>query len=156
MDKERENTNKRNILVSRCIFSIYLILVVYVMFFAENFGRVSGSEEYRYNITPFVEINRFMTLILNDLSNYKAWLNLAGNVVAFVPFGLFFPMLRNKHTGIINTVILTFVFSSMIEIIQLYTKIGVFDVDDIILNTLGGFVGYLIYITGRAIHGRHR
>ena len=65
-------------------------------------------------------------------------------------------MLRNKHTGIINTVILTFVFSSMIEIIQLYTKIGVFDVDDIILNTLGGFVGYLIYITGRAIHGRQR
>ena len=44
----------------------------------------------------------------------------------------------------------------MIEIIQLYTKIGVFDVDDIILNTLGGFVGYLIYITGRAIHGRQR
>lgn len=147
---DEESRGRLDVVVSRMIFIGYLVAVVYIMFFAENFGRTSFSRGYRYNVSPFTEIRRFYSLILRDIFNYKAWLNLAGNVAAFIPFGIFFPMIRIRSTGMTNTVIAAFAFSMLIETIQLVTRLGVFDVDDLILNTLGGLFGYLLYAAGKS------
>ncbi len=75
---------------------------------------------YSYNLIPFKEIHRFIAH--RDVLGAKAvWLNLAGNVAAFIPFRL------------------------CVEIIQLVAKVGSFDVDDLLLNTLGGLLGALLY-----------
>ena len=42
-----------------------------------------------------------------------------------------------------------------VEVMQLLTKVGSFDVDDILLNTVGGVLGFLIYMTGDLIRRRH-
>ena len=47
--------------------------------------------------------------------------------------------------SLLNTVFYSFELSLLVELIQLVTKVGSFDVDDIILNTIGGAIGYIVY-----------
>lgn len=125
-----------------------MICVIYFMFFCEKFGRYTTGNGYRYNIVPFQEIKRFYNVLSGGFS-FSAVLNLVGNVVAFIPFGLILPMSRKTQIGFASVFILTAAFSMIIETLQLYYQLGVFDVDDILLNTAGGILGYIIYCIGR-------
>lgn len=135
------NNRKRLILVSRLLFAVYMAFVVFFMFFSDR----EVYTEYRYNTTLFAEVKRFWHNI--RIVGIKAlFLNFFGNMIAFIPFGMFLPMVNKKmkHMGLV--VFLSFLFSLCIESIQLYFKVGVFDVDDLLLNTVGGFIGYMIYL----------
>lgn len=102
------------------------------------------SIDYRYNLIPFKEINRFITYY--EMVGFEAFfLNIVGNVVAFMPFGFFLPMISRKAAGVGAVVIYTFAFSLSVELIQLISKVGSCDVDDLILNTLGGLLGWLCF-----------
>ncbi len=81
------------------------------------------------------------------MGTYAMLTNIAGNVFAFVPFGVLIRWVRGKgkRTTLLFAVISTFIFSLVIETIQFITKVGVFDVDDLLLNTLGGMLGFLLY-----------
>ena len=68
-----------------------------------------------------------------------------GNVIAFIPFGFMIPIVSLKNRVFFRTVGLTFLLSLFIECIQLITRVGSFDVDDLILNTLGGIIGHIIF-----------
>ena len=72
------------------LFILYLIALTYFLFFAESFGRVPGAQtDYAYNLMPFREISRFIKY--RGLLGFQAvLLNLAGNVLGFVPFGFSF------------------------------------------------------------------
>ena len=72
-------------------------------------------------------------------------LNLVGNLLVFFPVGMLVPLWRTKKTGFIRILIYTFLFTLCIETLQLVTKVGVFDVDDLLMNTLGGLAGWLCY-----------
>ena len=128
------------------LFLIYFIVLFYFLFFSEKMGRTYSEREYHYNLIPFLEINRF-------LAHYKVLgfeavlLNLVGNIVAFMPFGFFLPVFSNRCRYFLNTVFYTFELSLLVELIQLVTKVGSFDVDDLILNTIGGALGFLVYHT---------
>lgn len=126
----------------RVLFLIYLAGLCYFLFFAENYGRVIGQENYRYNLVPFREIERFWTY-RRELGIHSIY-NLAGNVLGFVPAGFFIPVLWEPKRGFLFTVCLTFQMSLLVEILQLVFRVGSFDVDDLILNTLGGMLGYLL------------
>ena len=127
------------------LFVIYLCLLVYFLFFSEEYGRVAAMErEYQYNLVPFVEIRRFW-IYREQLGAFAVFTNLFGNVIGFIPFGMLVPVVfRNFQNGGI-TVLSGFGFSLLVETIQLITKVGSFDVDDMILNTLGAFLGYVAY-----------
>lgn len=66
-------------------------------------------------------------------------------MLAFVPFGMILPMLTPKCRNFFHIVLLGVDFSLFVETIQLISKVGSFDVDDLILNTLGAALGYLVY-----------
>lgn len=72
------------------------------------------------------------------------------NVIMMMPFGFFLPIIKKR--GLINTAAWTFIFSLSIETTQLlYVWSGgnisrIFDVTDLITNTIGGILGYLIYL----------
>ena len=70
-----------------------------------------------------------------------AFLNLAGNVIGFLPFGFIVPVMHKKMESFWKVSLLGFMFSLCVETIQLITKVGCFDVDDLILNTLGAMIG---------------
>lgn len=126
------------------LFIIYILAMIYFMFFAEELGR-TASDRYSYNLQPFKEIARFVKYY--HLLGFKAVMaNLLGNVAAFVPFGLFLPILSRHNYKFLGVTFLTFDLSLCIELVQLVSKVGSFDVDDLILNTIGGMIGYFCFI----------
>lgn len=67
-----------------------------------------------------------------------------GNIVIFVPLGVYITLF-SKNKGIWKNTLLIMLVSTLVEIIQVIFKFGIGDIDDIILNTIGGFFGILIY-----------
>ena len=126
----------------RVLFLIYLAGLCYFLFFAENYGRIFGQENYRYNLVPFREIERFW--IYRKELGIHSFYNLAGNILGFVPAGFFIPILWKNRRGFLFTVCITFQMSLLVEILQLIFRVGSFDVDDLLLNTLGGMLGYCL------------
>ena len=132
-------------------FLLYLILLCYFLFFSEGMGR-TAELEYRYNLTLFREIKRFVYNV-NVLGWKAVIVNVVGNVVAFMPFGYFIPRICKIHIGAFSVVLFSFEFSVLVEFLQLITKLGCFDVDDLFMNTIGGLLGYICYYI---IYGRQR
>ncbi len=133
----------RNQKLGWVLFIAYLALLVYFLFFAESFGRASENREYAYNLELFKEIKRFY--VYREQLGVKAFiLNVVGNVVAFMPCGFFLPIVSRRGRKWYNAVMLCFCLSLCVETAQLIWKVGSFDVDDLLLNTLGGALGYLV------------
>ena len=126
------------------LYVLYLCLLFYFLFFSEGFGRAGVSAEYRYNLQLFREIMRFYRYRY-ILGNKAFFINVFGNVIAFMPMGFFQPILCDKKLRGGLVVLNCFVVSLVVETIQLIFKIGCFDVDDLFLNTLGGLFGVLLY-----------
>lgn len=129
----------------RILFVLYIALAVYFLFFSDSLDRTMISENYRYNLEPFAEIKRFL-INREQLGIKSLMINIVGNVVCFMPFGFLLPTTtRNKIVkNVVGVFVCTLFFTLSVETIQLVTKVGAFDVDDIMLNTLGGLLGYLI------------
>ncbi|HIW58621.1 MAG TPA: VanZ family protein [Candidatus Anaerobutyricum avicola] len=144
MDILKKITRKRIGSLSFFLLIIYACVVLYFVLFSDRLGRVEGYSTYRYNLIPFVEIRRFI-LYRDYVSRGAFLLNLVGNLLVFFPVGMLVPLWRTKKTGFIRILIYTFLFTLCIETLQLVTKVGVFDVDDLLMNTLGGLAGWLCY-----------
>ena len=140
-DKDRKKLLRR---LEILLFAAYLAMLCYFLFFAENMGRTFTERTYHYNLMLFREIKRFW-VYRHSLGTWSVMLNLVGNVVAFIPLGMLLPRLFEKSRKFLPTVFFCFEFSLCVEIIQLVFKVGSFDVDDILLNTAGGVLGYLFY-----------
>lgn len=137
----KQETKARIRVVGRLFFLVYLLALVYFLFFAEEYGRRNFQElDYRYNLVPFQEIRRFW-IYRKTVGFWAAFLNLAGNVIGFVPFGFIVPVMHKKMESFWKVSLLGFLFSLCVETIQLVTKVGCFDVDDLMLNTLGAMIG---------------
>lgn len=103
-------------------------------------ANVAGSS---VNYIPFSEITRY------DIHSKLFMYNIIGNILIFVPLGyIIASYVRPKRCWV--NIIIGIIISLTIEFVQL--KIGrTFDIDDVILNVLGSFVGYLIYVGFGAI-----
>ena len=75
--------------------------------------------------------------------------NVVGNMVIFVPFGFIVSYILDSKK-IIKPLFLTLVASLTIEFVQMYIGRS-FDVDDILLNCIGGFAGFLLFVAIRAV-----
>ncbi len=121
------------------VFILYILCLYYILTYKET--NVSGV-----NLVPFKEMFRY------TFGSYKFMKNIVGNIVLFIPFGFFASYYLNTRKAI-TPVIITLIVSLCAEGMQYY--IGrIFDVDDIILNVFGGFLGYLIFVAFNAIKGK--
>ncbi|MEH7438856.1 VanZ family protein [Neobacillus drentensis] len=93
------------------------------------------------NFVPFKTI--FFYLYIADVNLNIRIENLAGNVVGFIPFGFILPLLMKKFQRLSAVMLASFCLSLTFEILQLLFEFGSFDVDDLILNTFGGMLGYI-------------
>ncbi len=141
--------NKRKIrIISWVIFILYLVVMVYFLFFSEQMGR-TPEDHYRYNLVPFTEIKRYLHY-RHKIGTLNVLLNLLGNVLCFLPFGYVIPILTQRQTWLRMT-LLSMLASILVELLQLVSMLGSCDVDDIFLNTLGGLLGYLLFVLSRKI-----
>ena len=112
-------------------FLIYAMLLFYVVTFQDvNYGT--------NNFVPFKEIFRY------EIGSKLFVKNIVGNIILFIPFGVFVSyLMKTRRTYPI--IVISLITSFVIEYTQL--KIGrTFDIDDILLNVMGGFLGFLIYL----------
>ena len=141
----QERTKRRIQFWGRLLFVIYLLMLGYFLFFAEEYGRRNWSEaDYRYNLELFREIGRFWTY-REQLGFWPAFLNIGGNIIGFLPFGLLLPVMHRNLRKSLPVIRLGFSFSLLVESLQLVLKVGSLDVDDLLLNTVGAAAGYFLY-----------
>ena len=149
-----DNREKKQIRILTAVFMVlYLVLLAYVCFFSESY-RPEGDAGYRYNLIPFREIIRYYSNV-EALGLRAVFANLLGNVIAFIPFGFFYPIIIKRHKSFWRTFFGALLLSLCIETIQFVTKVGAFDVDDLILNTFGGIMGYIIFRIVNRIRRKH-
>lgn len=93
------------------------------------------------NFTPFKTIKMYIdySYKLNSVEN------LAGNVLVFVPLGFLFPFVAKEGERFFVMLLNAFVFVLGIEVFQLFSAFGAFDVDDILLNCVGASLGFGMY-----------
>ena len=145
MDINRKKRNRLYVIV----FILYMVFLMYFLFFSDLFGRTVVYEDYRYNLEPFKEIQRFCTTVKEK--DYLMFLiNIVGNVALFIPFGYLFSTLneKRKRKRVLSFFLMffwTLVFCMAVETCQLVSKVGVFDIDDIILNVSGAVLGFVAY-----------
>ncbi|MBQ7030983.1 MAG: VanZ family protein [Bacilli bacterium] len=124
----------------------YLISIIYIWLLFEILTMTELNGTSGMNLVPFSEIMRYE--FGTKMFNY----NVFGNMIIFIPFGYLIGQYVNpkKVWPVIITTLLT---SGVVEFVQL--RIGrSFDIDDIILNVVGGIIGYLLYIGLSAINRR--
>lgn len=103
-------------------------------------SRASGAG-YDLNLKPFATIR-------TQLRFWPAgWAvkNLAGNLLAFVPFGYLLPLAHRRLRHAFLVLPISLAFACAIEAFQYVTLLGACDVDDVILNVLGCMMGYFVF-----------
>lgn len=130
--------NHESFILYKELMTLGFVIYVMCLFHVVTFQDVSWSSS---NFIPFKEMFRYRVF------STMFFRNVAGNLLMFMPYGLFISyFLKLNKKGIV--LLLSLIVSCTIESTQLL--IGrVFDVDDIMLNILGGLFGYYLY---RLVH----
>lgn len=129
------------------LFAVYIAALVFLLLARTPYD---ASVSYRSLIkpAPFETIRsqiRYACYSHNgNLVRYGVT-NLLGNAVLFLPMGIFLPCIFKKLRRIYKTVPLIMGMVVLVELLQLATKRGFADIDDLILNTAGAAVGYFTY-----------
>ena len=90
------------------------------------------------------------------ITQWWALKNLLGNIIPFIPFGFLLPIAYKKFSSAINVFCVGVASILLIELFQFFTKLGSFDVDDIILNMVGIVCGYFMFLLAKFLLKRHR
>ena len=113
------------------LFCIYFAILLTITFFS----RESGGDKRIY-----LEIGSSWGI------NARNNAYVVENVLLFIPYGFLLPMAWKRGRGWWKAVLFGFMTSLTIEALQLISGRGVFQTDDIITNTMGAFVGYIIFV----------
>lgn len=132
------------------IFTIYILTLIYIVLLKngdslvfEFMRKQSLNEKLSHaQIIPFLTIKE---LIFEPISYSISIKNLLGNIIIFSPLGFLLPIVFSKLNSLRKIFPIVLLSSLIIELIQLFTGFGTFDIDDLILNTLGGIIGYYLY-----------
>lgn len=132
------------IIGTQCLVLYLICLINMVLFPLPCIEEISGLNGYNGQFVPF----KFVADIAKDRTA-ESVLQVLLNIIMTVPFGFFFKFFLNMK--IRNVILITFLFSLIIELAQLTGLFFIypgsyrlFDVDDLMTNTLGGFLGTVV------------
>ncbi|WP_047979618.1 VanZ family protein [Ornithinibacillus contaminans] len=149
--KKRHKSMSLNREILYLLSIVYLECLLYLTLFPGK-GTVTTNMA-SINLIPFQTIN----LYLNFQGNvFIQLINLVGNIVVFFPIGML-PVLLWRNISVITILLIGIASTGFIELMQLVLSVlgfisRSFDVDDLILNTLGVFIGYCMGITLKIIN----
>ncbi len=122
------------------LFVLYLAYLIYLTFFDHRYGREMVDRSI--NIIPLKTIILFLT---SSFNRNIIVTNIVGNIVAFMPMGFLLPIAFKKLNSFVTVSLIVLVSTVSIEVLQYITGFGATDIDDIILNLLGGVLGYSVF-----------
>lgn len=145
--------NRKLKTVLKICFILYVILMLWLLFGQrmgrDLFGTYWEVFESNINLTPFRTIRSFINTVSGTDYGYAfrhSVINLAGNIVMFIPLGFFIPCVFKKQSTFGRCMLFCAISVIIIELVQLFTLLGSCDIDDLILNMIGAAVGYEIYL----------
>lgn len=132
----------------KTLFLIYAAVMLWLLF-----DRERSLIELDYwlqvqqnmNLEPFHTIKLFWNVLDREEYRILAIINLGGNIGMFIPLGFFLPTLWKGLRKWWRTWLATFFIMLAVELAQLFSLRGSFDVDDLILNLLGAAIGYGVF-----------
>lgn len=95
------------------------------------------------NFIPFKTIKMYIRYY--DMPGIRSFSNLFGNILIFVPVGILLPIVHRPSKNVCIMLLNALLLVAGIEIFQLFSNFGAFDVDDIILNCFGVLMGSCVY-----------
>ena len=113
----------------------YTIFLLYLMFL--GFGR----EQHEANIVRLLPFVSTILFVQNTTSWESIIINLFGNIIMFIPFG-FLGWLNAKYFSFKKLIVDFLSALIIVEALQYLTRLGVFDIDDLALNSLGVWIGF--------------
>ena len=130
-------------------FAVYSVAVFSILFLGSRGGRFpydSVWEYMKYSVQPIP----FKTIFgyIRDVID-KRWMlglairNVLGNFILFYPMGVFLPCLFRSVRTVKKSLLISLCTILSVEIVQLVFRLGIFDIDDLILNMAGWILGFL-------------
>ncbi|MUV38849.1 hypothetical protein JNUCC1_02720 [Lentibacillus sp. JNUCC-1] len=132
-------------------FISYIFALVILLFIGGRGYRFSDLSLLEYimsssNLVPFKTINAYVQVLINGSMNADIPLkNLLGNVLLFLPMGIYLPFYIKKMGRAGMFIVSMIVMLFLIEAVQIVTRRGSFDIDDFILNMAGALIGFGIW-----------
>ena len=141
------------------IFIVYLGFVIALTIVPVQISAFQNPKEPGLNFIPFINTYQHLLYTIsspdNTMTNF-ALENIFGNILLFIPAGILLPCIFPAYRNAWKTAANCFYFSLTIELIQLLLRqFGTYrtvDIDDIILNTLGGIIGFLLFTIFNRLH----
>jgi len=118
---------------------IYAFIMIKLLFLRFRYS----WDFYLYNLTPFETIKQYV--YNRNHYNFDTWMkNLFGNIVLFIPLGFIIPLINKRFMRILLFLLVVLTILLIVELVQMLTRVGSFDIDDIILNSFGALIGFSI------------
>ena len=144
-------SEKTPLWIRRAVFAVYVLIMLYLMLIR---GRTPQITDYWAQFRTHVNLSPFDTILcfIRRLSSQNTALvkhairNLAGNVVMFFPLGFCLPWCFSSCGTLRKTLCVSAACITTVEVIQLVTLRGDCDIDDLMLNLIGVWIGYMIYL----------
>lgn len=135
------------------LFAVYLAALAYMLFLmpvARDGMTVEAYFDYgKLNLTPFATVRRYIGAIRRGVIPVTSALNLAGNLLLFLPMGIFLALAKRPFSRAWCALTLMLLLIAAVEMLQLFFRIGSCDIDDLILNFTGGAAGFLLTLPRR-------
>ena len=131
------------------LFAIYCLVMAWLLF-GQRIGFLPDGGYFenlfdKLNLIPFATISAQFERVWDDSGLARhCVINLVGNVITFLPFGLLMPSIWKKLASVLRFVLCMSALIVLIELIQLFTLLGSLDIDDYILNIIGALIGFYI------------
>ncbi|MBX9137507.1 MULTISPECIES: VanZ family protein [unclassified Clostridium] len=145
----RVNYYKKNKPINRIreifinLFFIYFLILVNLTLFKYGDLMIDFDNRFYINYIPLVETIKMFNNNFTDI--HTALYNVIGNILLFIPLGFGIPLFFNKKNKLFKIILYGFTASLFIESIQIFTPNNFTDIDDIIFNTFGSVLGFLIF-----------
>ena len=131
------------------MFSVYCLICLYFVFI---FARTVSDNSFwsrmcfNANVIPLKTIFEYVSaLFSNGIGFADIVLYTVGNAALAMPLGLFLPTIFRRMRSLPATLLTTASATFVLEFFQFFFKLGSFDIDSVILRTLGAAIGYVVY-----------
>ena len=134
--------------MQKCSVSDFILWSYDYLFYTLIFSSFQKKSSRIFSIGKFdtISFHSISAYLFSDdmVSRAFALSNLLGNIAIFIPMGVYLPLLIRRKSIFVNTVCVALI-SAVVEVLQYIFAVGSADIDDVILNTVGGLIGVSLF-----------
>ena len=131
----------------RLLFLLYAVAMLWLLFGQRLEGGISYADyehqlQRNMNLQPLKTLKQYWHLLQHSNGAFvrHAFINLAGNVLLFIPLGYFLPNLWKRQRLFFRCMFSALLLIVLVEVVQLFSLLGSLDIDDVILNMSMGYI----------------